>query len=73
MTRGEELSAQGWKKQGIYDEPRLSEMVAAYVEIGMEVLIEPFDPTEEKGCRGCMAAYPGLYRTLYTRKREESS
>lgn len=73
MTRAEDLASQGWKKQAVYDEPRLSEMVAMYVEIGMEVLLEPFDPKEESGCHGCLAAYPGLYKTIYTRKREESS
>jgi hypothetical protein len=73
MTRAEELAAQGWEKRAVTDEPRLSEMVAMYVEIGMEVLLEPFDPGEETSCRGCLAAYPGLYRTIYTRNREESS
>ena len=27
MTREEELTRQGWKRQSTYDEPRLSEMV----------------------------------------------
>ncbi len=73
MSRAEELAAQGWQKRTTLDEPRLSEMVAMYLDIGMEVLLEPFHPEEEKGCTGCLAAFPGLYKTVYTRTREELS
>jgi hypothetical protein len=73
MTREEELIAQGWQRQATYDEPRLSEMVDMYREVGMEVHLEPFHPADEKGCVGCLAAFPDLYKTIYTRKREESS
>jgi hypothetical protein len=73
VTREEKLIAEGWRKQATCDEPRLSEMVHMYLETGKEVLLEPFDPKAEKDCRGCQAAYPGLFRTIYTRTREESS
>jgi len=70
VTRGEQLAAEGWQRQSVYDEPRLSEMADMYREIGFEVHLEPFHPEEEKGCAGCLAAFPDRYKTLYTRKRE---
>lgn len=68
MTREAELVAQGWRKQATYDDPRLSELVETYREIGLEVHLEPFHPQAEKGCTGCMAAAADRYRTIYTRK-----
>jgi hypothetical protein len=48
-------------------------MAQMYREIGLEVHLEPFHPEEETGCVGCLAASPGLYKTIYTRKREAIS
>ena len=72
MTREEELTRQGWERQSTYDEPRLSEMADMYREIGLEVHLEPFDPSEEPGCASCMAQMPEKYKTLYTRKKPGS-
>jgi len=69
MTRQEELTRQGWERQAIYDEPRLSEMAEMYSEIGLEVHLEPFHADEEPGCTGCMEVMPELYKTIYTRKK----
>ncbi len=69
MTREEELTRLGWTRQATYDEPRLSEMVEAYREIGLDVHLEPFDPAEEPGCAECMLTRPESYRTSYTRKK----
>jgi hypothetical protein len=69
MTRKEELTSLGWKRQATYDEPRLSEMVDMYREIGLEVHLEPFHPDEKTGCAACMASMPDQYKTIYTRKR----
>jgi hypothetical protein len=71
MTREAELTAQGWQKQATTDDPRLSEMVEIYAEIGFEVHLEPFHPELESGCVGCMAALPDLYKTIYTRKSKK--
>jgi hypothetical protein len=73
MTRAEELVAQGWQKQATTDEPRLSEMTEMYAGIGFDVHLEPFHPGQEKGCDGCLAVFPDLYKTIYTRKRKEAS
>ena len=72
MTREEELTARGWQRQATYDEPRLSEMAEMYQEIGLEVHLEPFHPEDERDCADCLAVVPGLYKTIYTRKREEA-
>lgn len=68
MIREKELARQGWVKKSISDEPRLSELVEIYEEIGFEVHLEPFDPMAESGCSECMKASPSKYKTIYTRK-----
>ena len=68
MTREEELTSAGWKNQGTFSEPRLSEVAALYAEIGHEVLLENVDTEHLQGCTECLKASPGLYKTVYTRK-----
>ena len=69
MTREEELARQGWEKQSTNDEPRLSELVETYKEIGFEIHLEPFHPDEEPGCTECMKISPDSYKTIYIRKK----
>ncbi len=68
MDREEKLKEQGWEKRFTIDEPRLSEMVEQYKELGFEVLIEPVDLSTEE-CTSCIAAAPDRYKTIYTRPR----
>lgn len=68
MTREKELSLLGWQRQGIYDEPRLSEVVTMYKEIGFDVKIEPTRLEELSGCTDCMKTNIWQYKTVYTRK-----
>ncbi len=68
MTREKELNKQGWEKRFTSDEPRLSEMVEQYKELGFEVLLEPVDRSSEE-CAACLSA-PVLSdrcKTIYTR------
>ena len=67
MTREGELLGQGWKKRSTQDEPRLSELVAMYREIGFEVRTEPFEPGSEPECSTCIPPDAGRYWTIYTR------
>jgi len=67
MTREEELKKEGWEKRFTIDEPRLSEIVEQYRELGFEVLLEPVDTASEE-CTTCMTAFYDRYRTIYTRK-----
>ena len=64
----EDLS--GWDKMTTIDEPRLSELVELYEELGFEVLLRPVS-AEELGqeCAECVLAAPERYRTIYTRPR----
>jgi len=68
MSREEELKSEGWEKRFTTDEPRLSEMVEQYQELGFEVLLEPVDPSSEE-CTVCITVSPDRYRTLYTRRK----
>ena len=63
----------GWERQATYDDPRLSEMVEMYKEIGLEVHLEPFNPEDEEGCTGCMQLTPEKYKTIYTRKKTKNN
>ena len=69
MTREEELKKEGWEKRFTTDEPRLSEMVEQYKELGSEVLLEPVDITSEE-CTSCITdpAFSDCYKTIYTRR-----
>jgi len=69
MTPEEELISKGWEKRATYDDPRLSEMVEMYKEIGLAVHLEPFNAANEKGCTDCMALLPDQLKTIYTRNR----
>lgn len=68
----EDLKKQGWLKQTTYDEPRLSEIVEMYEEMGFEVRIEPFKPGDEPGCSECMKHQPERYKTIYTKEKDQS-
>lgn len=63
----EQLIKAGWGKRATYDEPRLSEIVEMYEEIGLEVHLEPVDLQNDEGCTDCLKAAPKNYMTVYTR------
>ena len=62
------LAGEGWERRATYCDPRLSELVEMYEELGYEVYLKPFDPDEERECAECMKVSPEKYETLYTRK-----
>jgi hypothetical protein len=66
VNREEELKKKGWEKRFTTDEPRLSEAVEQYKEIGFEVLLEPVDISSEE-CASCMGAMAERLKTIYTR------
>jgi hypothetical protein len=73
QSREEELVARGWTKQFRTDEPRLSEAVEMYKEMGLEVRLEPvvFDPNSEE-CQKCFEQEPERYKIIWTRPQGES-
>jgi hypothetical protein len=70
--REDELLAQGWIKQFIAGEPRLTESVELYSSLGYEVLLEPISVDKECGeCRICFVENPEQYKIIYTRKTND--
>lgn len=82
-TREKSLEAQGWKRQFIANEPRLTEAVEMYRELGFEVLLEPLprepectacegvEEGEKRECRVCFQGVEDQYRIIYTRPIRE--
>ena len=73
----EDLEREGWTRQFIANEPRLSEAVELYRETGLEVHLEPLpeepecnscsDEGEGEECRICFAGVEDQYRIIFTR------
>ncbi len=68
------LLRDGWIRQTIIGEPRLSEIVQNYKAMGFEVHVEEFKTEGDSGCTTCFDAGQGMgfqYGTVYVRKRSE--
>lgn len=66
------LKAEGWTRRSVASEPRLSEIVALYEELGLEVLLVPaLDGAAEGDCVECFSpeAGPSGAQIVYTRER----
>ena len=71
------LEQQGWTKQFVTNEPRLSEVVEIYKEAGFQVHLEPLPsqrkhPAEEKckpdaDCRQCFEGFEDQHKIIFTR------
>ena len=73
INKEKELQKQGWVKQFIYDEPRLSEAVELYESLDLEVKLEPVKPEELPGnqCNVCFKVASEKYKTIYTREKKK--
>lgn len=67
---GAELLARGWQRCFIADEPRLSEAVETYEELGFEVALAPVT-SQDADCTECMMQDPHRFKVIYTRKRTD--
>ena len=74
----ERLAAEGWERQHVDTEPRLSEAVETYESLGFEVLLVPVLQVcaaegEGGGCTACFEgdSDPDRYKVIYTRRRAE--
>ena len=66
-----EIDLSGWERRTTIDEPRLSELVALYSELGFEVMLRPVSKDElGEECTECLMAKPDRYRTIYTRRKD---
>lgn len=64
----EALEIKGWEARYIGDEPRLSEQVELYRELGFEVRVEPFNAEDCEGCVECFEDSTTPIMVLYIRK-----
>jgi len=83
-SRIEELEKQGWVRQFVANEPRLSEAVDLYRESGFDVHLEPLPKGQEcdtctgaeeqkdkEECRVCFAGFEDQYKIIFTRRRKD--
>jgi len=74
MQTREELEREGWERRSCEKEPRLSELIELYKELGFEVLLLPARPEDLSGageqCEPCLnEAALACYQTIYTRRK----
>ncbi len=68
MTKEEEIVKEGGERQSVLSEPRLSEAVEMYKELGFEVRVEPVDlECMDEDCKECFVGED--CKVIYTRKR----
>jgi hypothetical protein len=73
VTHRKELEKEGWEMRSVLDEPRLSEAVELYKELGFEVKVLPFVPAEFPGeCAECMKGACDRYKVIYTCMKPDS-
>jgi hypothetical protein len=70
-SRRERLEKEGWVRRTTYDEPRLSELVESYKELGLEVRLEEPDAGELEECNACFKGSAGKLNTIYTRVKKK--
>ena len=63
----EQAQSLGWKRNFVADEPRLSEMIENYQELGFDVITVPISP-DSADCNECMTQSPEKYQVIYTRR-----
>ncbi len=63
---------EGWDVRFIGDEPRLSEVVKLYRELGFEVMVKDFQPELCSGCTACFDETLGKpVKVVYVREAGE--
>jgi len=83
QTRIEELESRGWTKRFVANEPRLSEAVEMYKEMGFEVHLEPLPKVAEcetcagsegeAECRICFSGVEDQYKIIFTRPSKKGA
>lgn len=63
------LPKEGWEGRFFGSEPRISEIVELYEELGLEVLVETLDPLNCNGCTECFKDAQNPLLSVYTRKK----
>jgi hypothetical protein len=69
--REEELHGQGWIRQFVTDEPRLSEAVELYKSLGYDVRLEEASLDEvNQICKNCLPSDCSKYKIIYIKKKK---
>jgi hypothetical protein len=79
-SRLEVLEREGWTRQFVANEPRLSEAVELYKETGYEVHLEPIPPKGNPSdlpmmgseCTTCFEGTEDQYRIIFTRQNKDA-
>jgi hypothetical protein len=71
MTREQKLMKAGRQKRSHFDEPRLSEVIKMYRDVGFEVHTEPVILEDLSGCIECMKVDLDRYQMVYTRNNND--
>lgn len=73
-SRDKLLRADGWIKQFTCGEPRLSEAVTLFKEIGKEILLEKMSPEDQlmgAECDACFISCSDDLKTIWTRLKNK--
>ncbi|RLC28772.1 MAG: hypothetical protein DRH37_08910 [Deltaproteobacteria bacterium] len=78
LSRLEDLKREGWTRQFVAGEPRLSEAVELYKETGYDVHLEPIPsgvnpsdlPMMGTECTACFEGTEDQYRIIFTRPKK---
>lgn len=71
-TKLADLERQGWQRQFTTEEPRLSEAVELYRELGYEVRLErACEELPLPECATCYDTFCDKYKTIFTRRKED--
>jgi hypothetical protein len=63
----------GWERRSILDEPRLSEVVEGYLQLGLDVMVTDLSTALALECSICMDGETGRYKVVYTRPGKEDT
>ncbi len=66
----QEAQAAGYTRNFVAVEPRLSEMVQTYEELGFDVVVVPTSIDDDAECTECMKQNPELFQVIYTKQRK---
>jgi cytochrome c peroxidase len=73
ITVHDKLVKEGWEQRSVLSEPRLSEVVKEYEELGFEVHLEPvLSNNLGTECNACFQ-FDKKSHVIYTRKRRATS
>ena len=65
-----EAKRKGWQLRGVYDDPKLTQIVNMHEELGFAVKCMPASSDVVTGCDVCFNQSPDNYEVIYTKKND---